>query len=423
MVRSISTPIIRTLSNVAGPYPFRIALSSPQFKSTSLYLSLNATSISMPLLRRYFSSSPPTSRPNQPTRFSYGLSASYSGKRQRLDPERNLYTFDPYVKVKKTATELRNGAEDNNPRPASGQDAFFISSVGDTDSIAFGVVDGVGGWEESGVDPADFAHGLCDYMASASRAFPSGFPEGFNTTVARPEELLEIGYQHVMDDSSIAAGGSTACIATADAQGRVEVANLGDSGFIHFGLNAVRYVSPAQTHAFNTPYQLSKLPPKMLEQMALFQSGAKPFAEHPNDSAITNHQMRHGDVLVFATDGVWDNLSPQDSLEIVNRIMISTGAWVETQDGIEVGEPLRKLSRRTAGQSSSKDDAALSALLALAITKEAKEASLNTKRDGPFAREVQRLYPAENWRGGKADDICTVVAIAIEEKTQVQSKL
>ena len=61
--------------------------------------------------------------------------------------------------------------------------------------------------------------------------------------------------------------------------------------------------------------------------------------------------------------------------------------------------------------------------MALAITKEAKEASLNTKRDGPFAREVQRYYPGENWHGGKADDICTVVAIAIEEREQVQSQL
>ncbi|KAF2099598.1 protein serine/threonine phosphatase 2C, partial [Rhizodiscina lignyota] len=344
-------------------------------------------------------------------RFSYGLSASYSAKRQRLDPERNLYTFDPYVRLKKTATELRNGPKDKKSRPQSGQDAFFISSVGDTDSIAFGVVDGVGGWEESGVDPADFAHGLCDYMASAARTFP----EGFNTSEARPKDLLEIGYLKVMEDMSIAAGGSTACVATVDSAGHLEVANLGDSGFIHFGLNAVRYVSPPQTHAFNTPYQLSKLPPKMLEQMKLFQGGAKPFAEHPDDSAITDHQMRHGDVLIFATDGVWDNLSPQDTLEIVNRVMVSAGAWVESSDGVEVGEPLRRLSKRAAGQTSNRDEVNLTAVLALAITKEAKEASLNTKRDGPFAREVQRLYPAENWRGGKADDICAVVAIAIEE--------
>jgi len=58
----------------------------------------------------------------------------------------------------------------------------------------------------------------------------------------------------------------------------------------------------------------------------------------------------------------------------------------------------------------------VAAMVAMAVTKEAKEASLNTKRDGPFAREVQRLYPSENWRGGKADDIACVVAVAVEDK-------
>ena len=167
--------------------------------------------------------------------------------------------------------------------------------------------------------------------------------------------------------------------------------------------------------------------------MQLFHGGATPFHDLPDDANVTHHQLRHGDVLVFGTDGVWDNLSPQDALEIVSRVMLAAGAWVETAQGMELGESsLRRLAKkRTAGStgggssssSSSKDDTALTALLALAITKEAKEASLNGKRDGPFAREVQRYYPDENWHGGKADDICTVVAIALEEKEQVRSKL
>jgi protein phosphatase PTC7 len=35
--------------------------------------------------------------------------------------------------------------------------------------------------------------------------------------------------------------------------------------------------------------------------------------------------------------------------------------------------------------------------------------------DGPFAKEVQKYYPNEDWRGGKVDDICVVVAIVVEE--------
>jgi protein phosphatase PTC7 len=88
--------------------------------------------------------------------------------------------------------------------------------------VAFGVIDGVGGWETSGVDPADFAHGLGDYMASAAALWPEGFQDTAN--VAKPKELLDIGYQRVMTDKSIAAGGSTACLATASPEGLLETA-------------------------------------------------------------------------------------------------------------------------------------------------------------------------------------------------------
>lgn len=394
----------RTFSNIATSHSCRLAAQSPTLKQMGV-----KTFQASPLSQRHAFSS---SSHNNQSHFSYALSASYSGKRQKLDPERNFYNFDPHVKPKNTANKRS--------RPASGQDAFFISNVADTESIAFGVVDGVGGWEDSGVDPADFAHGLCEYMANASRVFP----DGFNTTgEVKPQELLMIGYNEVMEDQSIEAGGSTACVGRADPDGKVEVANLGDSGFVHFGLNAIRFVSPAQTHAFNTPFQLSKLPKKLRQQMALFQGGARHFAESPYDSDVTDHRLRHGDVLLFATDGVWDNLSPSDALDVVARVMTAHGAWVAGSNGMEVGEPLRKLARQSPGQSSSEEGKLLSSALALAVTKEAKETSLSRTRDGPFAKEVHRLYPAENWRGGKADDICVVVLIAIERDGTPKAKL
>ena len=385
-----------------------------------------------PPLRRLFSSSSSAAAAQQqpktnPTRFTYGLSASYSAKRQRLDPERNLYTYDPYVRVSKTATELRNDAsvkQDRTTRPQSGQDAFFISPIAQTDAIAFGVVDGVGGWEESGVDPADFAHGLCDYMSAAARSFPNGF----NSTsgLPPPKEILQLGYDKVSDDAAIEAGGSTACIATLDARGRLDVANLGDSGFIHVGPHAVRNVSDAQTHAFNTPFQLSKLPRRMIEQMALFQGGARPFHDLPADAASSTHQLRHGDVLVFATDGVWDNLSPSDALAIITPVMTAAGAWVRSGDSsssMQVGERLARLAKLGQTGWADHEEADLTAQLALALVREAKEASLDKRRDGPFAREVQRAYPGERWHGGKADDICVVVAVAVEESAAPKAKL
>ncbi|OCK77902.1 5-azacytidine resistance protein azr1 [Lepidopterella palustris CBS 459.81] len=341
--------------------------------------------------------------------YSYRIAASYSAKGHRLHPGRDLFTHNGLEQCKSTITDIKECKlhKDKRTRPRSGQDAFFVSQVGDSDTIAFGVADGVGGWSESGVDPADFAHGLCEYMACAARMFPEGSKAG----PLHPKDLLQIGYKEVMQDKSIIGGGSTACIALAEPDGLVEVANLGDSGFMHLGLNAVRHFSHPQTHAFNTPYQLSKTPERMLVQMAVF-GGTSALADLPNDANVTNHRVRHGDVLVFATDGVWDNLSPQDALGIVSRSMLDLGAWVENDAGFEVSEDLQSLVQ--GGSKGNSDADSLQAKLALAITKEAKDTSLNTKRDGPFAKEVQRYYPDENWHGGKPDDIVAVVVVVVE---------
>ncbi|KAF1959438.1 5-azacytidine resistance protein azr1 [Byssothecium circinans] len=341
---------------------------------------------------------------------SYHVAASYSAKNHKFDAKGNLYTHDIFDPSKSNPPDLREckSAKDRRTRARSGQDAFFYSQVGTTKTTAFGVADGVGGWVESGIDPADFSHGLCEYMACAARAWP----RHSNTTSLHPKDLLQAGYDEVIEDKSIVGGGSTACLAVAEANGHVEVANLGDSGFMHLGLNAVRHFTQPQTHAFNTPFQLSKTPQRMLVQMAVF-GGPSTLSDLPKVSSVTHHRVRHGDVLIFATDGVWDNLSPQDVLGIVSRNMVDVGAWVDKDGAMEVGHELRELAQADTETRAGADS--LQARVAIAIAKEAKETSLNTRRDGPFAKEVQKYYPGENWHGGKPDDIAAVVAIVVEE--------
>jgi protein phosphatase PTC7 len=325
----------------------------------------------------------------------------------------NTFTNPPYDPSEVTIASLAACKDTINKRhrAKSGQDAFFFSQIGTTKATTFGVADGVGGWVESGLDPADFSHGLCEYMSCAARSWPLG-P---NTTSLHPRDLLQIAYDEVSEDDSIEGGGSTACLAVAEPDGNVEVANLGDSGFMHLGGNAVRHFTQPQTHAFNTPYQLSKTPQRMLVQMAVF-GGPTTLSDLPKESSVTHHKVRHGDVLVFATDGVWDNLSPQDCLGIVSRQMVDLGAWVENDGAIEVGQDLAKLVHAGSAQKAGKTS--LQAKVAVAIGKEAKATGLNTRRDGPFAKEVQKAYPGENWHGGKPDDIAVVIAIVLEETPQ-----
>ncbi|KAI9848627.1 MAG: hypothetical protein M1838_000466 [Thelocarpon superellum] len=277
-----------------------------------------------------------------------------------------------------------------------------MANVGTTGGVAFGIADGVGGWADSGVDPSDFSHGICHHMATTASQYDDNRP-------LRAQALLQTGYVGVVKDPSIRAGGSTACVGVAHPDGVVEVANLGDSGFAQLRLNAVRHMSAPQTHAFNTPYQLSLIPPHVLAQSMVF--GGRPWQDLPKDASVSRHDTRHGDVLVFATDGVWDNISPQQLLKMVSRCMQTTHGWRVSEQGTLASEDLSRMTQQLRDGPS--EHPTLQSLLASTIAGEAKMASLNRRVDGPFAKEVQRLYPSDDYRGGKVDDICVVVAIVI----------
>lgn len=198
--------------------------------------------------------------------------------------------------------------------------------------------------------------------------------------------------------------------------------SLGDSGFLILQPGKIAFRSPAQTHAFNTPYQLSKLTRRMQAQNAIFGKGAQ-ISESPQQSDVTNHVAKHGDILVFATDGVWDNLSAMDTLSIISPIMEKSGYW-SPSSSTSSGKPsssqemvVKDNNLRPDPQDTEavQNVANLPAELAYAVMRAAKLASLDTRRDGPFAKEVQRYYPGENWHGGKVDDISVIVCLCIQD--------
>lgn len=155
--------------------------------------------------------------------------------------------------------------------------------------------------------------------------------------------------------------------------------------------------------SFNCPLQLAFIPKHILDRARKF--GGNPFIDSPDDAAVTEHRLRHGDVVLFATDGVWDNLTNQQILRSASAVMINGGAW-------EVGSPDGILPTPNLDKSAAKDK--IHVAVAEAIVSLAKSASLNTKVDGPFAKEVQRAFPNESWHGGKKDDICVLCAVVVE---------
>lgn len=337
------------------------------------------------------------------------IAAASSGKGRKYEPEKSTLDYVPGPDSTLGVQSQGNVYQRRRSRPDSGEDAYFVSSVGgDSNIVALGVCDGVGGWQEQGINPADFSHGMCSHMAHTAQTWrrTSSQPDNLH-----PKRLLNTAYDATLQDVQIRAGGATACVAVTDGTGRMRTANLGDSGFIHLRLGTVHQHSTPQTHAFNTPYQLSKIPAEIMTQAAIF--GGLPLHDSPDRADIADNQLQHGDVVVFATDGVWDNLSSQDILNIVSRLMRERGAWERTEDrGFVVSDKIASLISSTMSEQDRK--ASLASVVASHIVGEAKIASTDRHRDGPFAKAVQREYPMDRWHGGKIDDITVLVMIAVE---------
>lgn len=149
----------------------------------------------------------------QTTPFIYRLGASSSGKITPLqEPKHGLNYF--------TSSVIESAAEGyfSSIKKYSGEDAFFMSHVASSNRYAiFGIADGVGGWQNQGIDPSKFSHGLCRYMAEGT-----GRPEKEGDLA--PVNLLQRAYDLVLGDKKVHAGGSTAVVARMEPQGTMEVA-------------------------------------------------------------------------------------------------------------------------------------------------------------------------------------------------------
>ncbi|TQS38642.1 hypothetical protein Golomagni_00849 [Golovinomyces magnicellulatus] len=360
------------------------------------------------------SSSSENNFPPYPKKFSYKVAASYVAKNRYFNFKRDI----SHLKLPgpNSPRELSPIKKQFNPqshaRPASGQDAFFFSQIGDTSDVALGIADGVGGWAELGIDPADFSHGICHYMKYAADTYRK---EEWGSNLCA-QALLQRGYEDLYEDQSVLAGGSTACVAIARSNGILDTANLGDSGYVQIRLNTIHSCSEPQVHDFNTPYQLSIIPEVTRRRVAAF--GRPYLCDLPHDADINQHKLKHGDVLVMGTDGVWDNLSHPEILKIVSQNMLCAKAWVHTSSNeISVAKNFsQNVSIIPADEEAiSSMPSNLQGILAIKITAEAKAASVNVNKDSPFSRELRKFFPRENWKGGKVDDICVVVAIVCEE--------
>lgn len=149
--------------------------------------------------------------------------------------------------------------------------------------------------------------------------------------------------------------------------------------------------------------------------------GRGPLGDQPRDAAVSTHTLQHGDIVIFATDGVWDNLFEDEILKLVTSECTHFGVMKDPSESSINTKALvsatkdRDVYPQYADQKLKREDRSLQAAIATSIVQASKVAGENEKRDGPFAKAVQKAYPYESWHGGKADDISVVVLIALDE--------
>lgn len=281
-----------------------------------------------------------------------------SGRFER-PPQSGKSSRDPYLitVVQGRSKKPRFPGERSNQR--FGEDSWFVSSTPLAEVM--GVADGVGGWRDLGVDAGRFAKELMSCC--------SGQTQLSDFDGRSPRNMLIAGFQELSHREHPVVGSSTACLATMHRKDcTLYTANLGDSGFLVVRNGRVLHRSVEQTHDFNTPYQLTVPPEDRKESY---------YCDKPEMAVSTRHSLLPGDLVLLATDGLFDNMPESMLLSILN------GLKERGEHDLLVG--------------------------ASRVVEKARELSMNASFQSPFAIKA-RQHNVSYSGGGKPDDITLILS-------------
>lgn len=112
----------------------------------------------------------------------------------------------------------------------------------------------------------------------------------------------------------------------------------------------------------------------------------------PKDADTKSFFLKDGDLILLATDGYFDNIYSEETLELINQGM--NPILENNQDNELVTATIRGLAKT--------------------LTDKARRLSLNPKRLSPWAKAAQAH--GSNYRGGKVDDITCIVTLVCHKK-------
>lgn len=290
----------------------------------------------------------------------FTISVAYSPK----DRQQSMGSNDEGGKFVQDYRSLQSGGDIESD---TGEDNYIIAY---TDiGVVVGVLDGVGGWSDQGFDSSAISRELAQNVTRVYIANPD----------LEPMDILNEAFKMVKMEGNVHVGSTTICFGIIDAGTKLlKGLNLGDSWFGVFRKNEndkyqCIFESDEQVYYFNAPYQLSIIPQDFLDEAK--KRGSKYLMNDPKDGKDYSYQLESDDVVIFTTDGLVDNIFPDDIELYLN-------------DQKDISNNLGEINNGMVNQT--------------------KILSLNTNFKSVFSQKLSK-ETGQSYIGGKPDDITSVM--------------
>ncbi|KAJ1927364.1 Protein phosphatase 2C 7 [Tieghemiomyces parasiticus] len=262
-----------------------------------------------------------------------------------------------------------------------------------------------------GVDPSLFSRRILRNIYE--RVTATGLTE---REQCDPMSLLKHAYSRLVEEGEPEYGSSTVTFASIDpATGTLDTLQLGDSGLMIFSARDAQITQEPdeQVHGFNHPFQLTALPRAELQRHGLE-------LDQPEHARIARYQLRPNDLVLIATDGLFDNV-PAAVLQHVVQDCLSVAAATEqgsvapSKAGNGGGGGTSETTDANPGTAEmvitrhQADRVEMNSLVKAAgdITTLATLYSLDPKAKTPFSQRAKQA--GRNFKGGKIDDVTAIL--------------
>jgi protein phosphatase PTC7 len=257
-----------------------------------------------------------------------------------------------------------------------GEDSYFIS----TDNVTVGVADGVGGWRK--------------YEKTFSHIWSQGLMnlcEKHSENHTSPFEIIKHAYEDINKDI---VGSTTVTVVRLSEESqslKLNFYSIGDSlCSVYREGSGVVFSTNKTSYEFNYPYQLGS------REISTVYDGT-------NESC----EVEQGDILICASDGVWDNLFHED----IEEIIIKVSSKYHMQHRLDAG---------TQRNSTDENRQSFVKELARQVVRQAYIRGSVQNTETPFSESAGKA--GYDSIGGKLDDTTAIVSYIVVNEIKEQSE-